>query len=402
MNHRLIAVFATVLVVGSAHAEISGDAVRIGVLTDMSGVYSANGGSGSVAAARMAAEEFGNAVNGKPIVILQADNQNKPDVGAAIARQWYDREGVSAIVDLLPSPVALAVEDLVRQNHRIALISGAVAEAMFQENCASTAFTWTQDTYSLANGTITGVWARTHAPWFFVNADLRPSLQLEQQARARLAELGGTVMGSVNVPFNTMDYSTYLLQAMASGAGVLAINTLGGSTNTVKQAVEFGLADRMTIVLTTPKNRDIASIGLPIAKGQLMVTSFYEDVSPEARAWSDRFLVRTHAAPTEIQAGVYSAVRHFLQAVKDTNSTDGDVVAAKMRATPVVDAYTRHGEIRADGRLIHDLYLMRVKAPEQSKSAWDIWERVEVIAAATAYPPLSSSRCPLVNAPAVR
>jgi len=283
VKHRLIAAFVAALAVGSAHAEIAGDAVRIGVLTDMSGVYSANGGPGSVAAARMAAEEFGNAVYGKPIIILQADNQNKPDVGAAIARQWYDREGVSAIVDLLPSPVALAVEDLVRQNHRIALISGAVAEAMFQENCASTAFTWTQDTYSLANGTVTGVWARTHAPWFFVNADLRPSLQLEQQARARLAELGGTVIGSVNVPFNTTDYSTYLLQALASGAGVLAINTLGGSTNTVKQAVEFGLADRMTIVLTTPKNRDIASIGLPIAKGQLMVTSFYEDVSPEAR-----------------------------------------------------------------------------------------------------------------------
>lgn len=402
MKQQVIAALLLVLAAGSAQAEISGDAVRIGVLTDMSGVYSANGGAGSVEAARMAAEEFGGTVNGKPIVILQADDQNKPDVGASIARQWFDREGVSAIVDLLPSPVALAVEDIVRQNHHIALISGAVAETMFQENCASTAFTWTQDTYSLANGVVAGIWQRTHAPWFFINADLGPSLQLEHQARARLAELGGKVVGSVNAPFNTTDYSTYLLQAKASGAGVLAINTLGGTTTTVKQAVEFDLPSQMTMVLTTPKNRDIASIGLPVAKGQLVVTSFYEDMSPAARAWSDRFLSRMHAAPTEVQAGVYSAVRHFLLAVKDTDSTDGDIVAARMRATPVTDAYASHGEIRADGRVVHDLYLMRVKTPDQSKGPWDLWEPVEVIPAATAFPPLSSSRCPLVNAGAVR
>lgn len=397
MRRQLVLAFALALAAGSAQAEIRGDAVRVGVLSDMSGVYSGNGGPGSVVAAQMAAEEFGGAVNGKPVIILQADDQNKPDVGAGIARQWFDRDGVSAIVDLLPSPVALAVQDIVRQNHRIALISGAVAEAMYQENCASTAFVWTQDTYSVANGTVAGVLRRTQAPWFFINADLAPSLQLERQARVRLAELGGRVVGSVNVPFNTADYSSYLLQAQASGAGVLAINTLGNSSTTVKQAVEFGLAQHMTLVLTTPKNRDIAAIGLATAQGQLMVTSFYEDVSPEARAWSDRFLARTHAAPTEIHAGVYSAVRHFLQAVKDTNSTEGDAVAARMRETPVNDAYARHAEIRADGRLVHDLYLMRVKTPEQSKGRWDVWEPVETIPATTAFPPLSSSRCPLVR-----
>ena len=397
MKQQLTLAFALALAAGSAQAEIRGDAVRVGVLSDMSGVYSANGGPGSVVAAQMAAEEFGGAVNGKPVVILQADDQNKPDVGSSIARQWFDRDGVSAIVDLLPSPVALAVEDIVRQNHRIALISGAVAEAMYQENCASTAFVWTQDTYSVANGTVAGVLRRTQAPWFFISADLAPSQQLERQARIRLAELGGRAVGSVSVPFNTADYSSYLLQAQVSGAGVLAINTLGNSSTTVKQAVEFGLARNMTLVLTTPKNRDIAAIGLATAQGQLMVTSFYEDVSPEARAWSDRFLARTHAAPTEIHAGVYSAVRHFLQAVKDTDSTEGDAVAARMRETPVADAYTRHAEIRADGRLMHDLYLMRVKTPEQSKGRWDVWERVETIPAATAFPPLSSSRCPLVR-----
>lgn len=398
MKHLcLAATCAAMLAYMPAQAEIRGDAIKIGVLNDMTGVYASNGGPGSVEAARMAAEEFGNSINGKPIVILGADDQNKADIGVGIARQWFDRDGVSAIADLVPSPVALGVEDLVRQNHAVALISGAAAEAMFQESCASTAFVWTQDTYSLANGTVTGVWARTHAPWFFINADLGPSLQLEQQARAQLAALGGTVLGSVNAPFNTTDFSSYLLQAQSSGAGVLAINTLGGTITTVKQAAEFGLGKRMTVVLTTPKNRDIDAIGLPIAAGQLVVTSFYEDVSPEARAWSDKFLARVHAAPSEVHAGVYSSVRHFLQAVKDTNTTDGDIVAARMRATPVVDAYTRHGEIRADGRMIHDMYLMQVKSPAASKSRWDIWENVAVIPAVTAFPPLASSRCPLVK-----
>jgi ABC-type branched-subunit amino acid transport system substrate-binding protein len=365
----------------------------------MTGIYSGNGGAGSVTAARLAAEEFGGAIHGKPIVILQADDQNKADVGAGIARQWFDREGVLAVADLVPSAVALAVEDLVRQDHRIALISGSSAESMFQENCAATAFVWTQDTYSIANGTVAGIWQRTKAPWFFVNVDLAPSLQLERQAAARLAQLGGKVVGSMNAPSNTDDFSSFLLAAQASGAGVLAINTLGNTNTTVKQAVEFGLNSAMTMVVTTPKSQDFIAMGLPTAAGQMVVTSFYEDVSPEARAWTDRFMAQTHKLPTEVQAGVYSAVRHMLQAVKDTDSDDGDVVAAKMRATPVVDAYTRHGEIRADGRMVHDMYLMRIKSPAQSKDpATDIWERVATIPAADAFPPLASSRCPLVHA----
>jgi len=218
MKHLcLAATYGAMLACVPAQAEIRGDAIKIGVLNDMTGVYASNGGPGSVEAARMAAEEFGNSINGKPIVILGADDQNKADIGMGIARQWFDRDGVSAIADLVPSPVALGVEDLVRQNHAVALISGAAAEAMFQESCASTAFVWTQDTYSLANGTVTGVWARTHAPWFFINADLGPSLQLEQQARAQLAALGGTVLGSVNAPFNTTDFSSYLLQGNCPG-----------------------------------------------------------------------------------------------------------------------------------------------------------------------------------------
>jgi ABC-type branched-subunit amino acid transport system substrate-binding protein len=392
------ALLALLLTTTAAHAEIRGDAIKIGVLNDMSGIYSGNGGPGSVVAAKLAAEDFGGVINGKPIVILQADDQNKPDIGAGLAREWFDRQGVLAVADLVPSPVALAVEDLVRQNHRIALISGASAESMFQENCAPTAFTWTQDTYSIANGTVASIWQRTKAPWFFISADLAPSLQLEKQARVKLKELGGAVSGSIKVPMDTQDFSSALISAQASGAGVVAINTLGNTPTTVKQAVEFGLNKSMTLVVTTPKSQDFIAIGLPAAAGQLVVTSFYEDESPEARAWTDRFMALTHKLPTEVQAGVYSSVRHLLQAVKDTDSDDGDVVAAKMRATPVVDAYTRHGEIRADGRMVHDMYLMRIKSPAQSKNPdTDIWDRIAIIPVAEAFPPLAQSRCPGVR-----
>lgn len=398
MNQKIAAgVVAALLASTAAHADIQGAAIKVGILNDQNGVYAANGGAGSVVAAQMAADEFGGAIAGKPIVILQADDQNKPDIGVGIARQWFDREGVLAIADLVPSPVALGVEDLVRQNHRIALISGAAAEAMYQDNCAATAFTWVQDTYSMATGTVDGIWARTRLPWFFINADIGASLQLEQQARARLKQLGGTVAGTVTAPFNTTDFSAFLLQAQASGAGVLAVNTLGGTVTTIKQAAEFGLPSRMTIALTTPKSQDIIAMGLPTAKGQLVVTSFYEDVSPEARAWTDRYVAKTHRLPTEVQAGVYSSVRHLLQAVKDANSDDGDVVAARMRATPVSDAYTRHGTIRADGRMVHDLYLMQVKAPAESKDPqMDIWTPVATIPPGEAFPPLAESRCKLV------
>jgi ABC-type branched-subunit amino acid transport system substrate-binding protein len=398
MKCVILAACAGLLGIAAGHAEIRGDAIKVGVLNDMSGVYSGNGGAGSVVAAQLAAEDFGGAIDGKPIIILQADDQNKPDIGTAIARQWYDRDGVLAIADLVPSTVAVGVEDLVRQNHKIALISGASSESMFQENCAATAFTWVQDTYSIANGTVDGVSARAKGPWFFINTDLAPSLQLERQAHQHLGELGGTIAGSVKAPFDTMDYSSFLLQAQSSGAKVLAINTLGGTTTTVKQAVEFGLTRQMALVLTTPKSQDIIAMGLPTAQGQLLVTSFYEDVSPAARSWTNRFMARTKKLPTEVQAGVYSSIRHLLAAVKDSNSDDGATVAAKMRATPVSDAYTTHGEIRADGRLIHDMYLMQVKTPAESKDPQtDIWTQVGVIAPEHAFPPLTASRCKLVH-----
>ena len=295
MRCALLLLTTTTMPTGAARAEIKADAIRIGILSDMTGVYSGNGGTGSVAAARLAVDDFGSAIDGKPIMILQADDQNKADVGVGIAREWFDRQGVLGIADLVPTPVALGVEDLARQNHRIVLISGAAAESMFQENCASTAFTWVQDTYSIANATVDGVWQRTKKPWFFVNADLGPSQQLSDQAEARLKSLGGTVVGSVKAPFNTTDFSSFLLQAQAqaqaSGAGVLAINTLGGTMTTMKQALEFGLNSIMTMVVTTPKSQDIIAVGLPTIGQRASIHMSDIPSFPYRLWWEERQLV---------------------------------------------------------------------------------------------------------------
>ena len=315
MAAAMVLIFTT----ASAQAEIKGDAIRIGVLTDMSGAFATAMGPGSVEAARMAAEEFGGAIDGKPIQILQADHQNKPDIASGIARQWFDREGVQAIADGGTSAASLAVQDLVRANHRVFLISGAGAGNLSDQACAATSVQWTQDSHSTAVGVVSGVWQRTQAPWFFITADYAFGLALEADARVRLAQLGGKVAGSVRAALGTTDFSAYLLQAQASGAKVLAINAAGDSATALKQAAEFGLAQQgMTIVPMSLQNVDIRAAGLPTTQGSLVFTSFFEDESPAARAWSDQFFARTKAMPSQIQAGVYSAVRHYLQAVKAT------------------------------------------------------------------------------------
>jgi len=381
----------------SAHAEIKSDAIRIGVLTDMSGVFATAMGPGSVEAARMAAEEFGGAIDGKPIRILQADHQNKPDLASSIAREWFDREGVQAIADGGSSAAALAVQEVVRANGRVFLISGAGAEQLTGTACAPTSVQWTHDSYSTATGVVSGVWRRTQEPWFFITADYAYGHAVEAAARARLAQLGGKVAGAVATPLSTTDFSGLVLQAQASGAKVLALNAAGGNATAMKQAVEFDLAGQgMTIVPMSFQNVDIAAVGLPVAQGDLVLTSFFEDESPAARKWSDAFFARRHAMPSQIQAGVYSAVRHYLQAVKDADSDDAATVMARMKATLVSDAYTPKGEIRADQRMAHDLYLVQVKAPAESKGPWDLVKLVATVPPDQAFRPLVDSPCPLV------
>ncbi|WP_315736612.1 ABC transporter substrate-binding protein [Bradyrhizobium sp. SZCCHNR1093] len=382
----------------SAQAEIKGSAIRIGVLTDMTGIFATAMGPGSVEAARMAAEEFGGKINGRPIEIIQADHQNKPDIAVAIARRWFEQDGVQAIADGGSSGAALGVQELVRSNGKIFLISGAGANQLTDEACAPTSVQWTHDAYSTATAVVSGIMQTSKEPWFFITGDYAFGHSVEATARARIAELGGKVAGSVKAQLGTPDYGSFLLQAQASGAKILALNVAGDNATAIKQAEEFGLAAQgMKIVPMSFQNVDIEAIGLKATQGDLIVTSFFEDASPAARRFSDAFYARRRAMPSQIQAGVYSAVRHYLQAVKDADSDDGASVMARMKATPVSDAYADHGQIRDDQRMVHDLYLVQVKTPAESKGPWDFVKLVTKIAPDQAFRPLDRSKCSLVG-----
>ncbi|WP_315811171.1 ABC transporter substrate-binding protein [Bradyrhizobium sp. SZCCHNR2028] len=382
----------------SAQAEIKGSAIRIGVLTDMTGIFATAMGPGSVEAARMAAEEFGGKINGRPIEIIQADHQNKPDIAVAIARRWFEQDGVQAIADGGSSGAALGVQELVRSNGKIFLISGAGANQLTDEACAPTSVQWTHDAYSTATAVVSGIMQTSKEPWFFITGDYAFGHSVEATARARIAELGGKVAGSVKAQLGTPDYGSFLLQAQASGAKILALNVAGDNATAIKQAEEFGLAAQgMKIVPMSFQNVDIEAIGLKATQGDLIVTSFFEDASPTARRFSDAFYARRRAMPSQIQAGVYSAVRHYLQAVKDADSDDGASVMARMKATPVSDAYADHGQIRDDQRMVHDLYLVQVKTPAESKGPWDFVKLVTKIAPDQAFRPLDRSKCSLVG-----
>ncbi|WP_315777997.1 MULTISPECIES: ABC transporter substrate-binding protein [unclassified Bradyrhizobium] len=382
----------------SAQAEIKGSAIRIGVLTDMTGIFATAMGPGSVEAARMAAEEFGGKINGRPIEIIQADHQNKPDIAVAIARRWFEQDGVQAIADGGSSGAALGVQELVRSNGKIFLISGAGANQLTDEACAPTSVQWTHDAYSTATAVVSGIMQTSKEPWFFITGDYAFGHSVEATARARIAELGGKVAGSVKAQLGTPDYGSFLLQAQASGAKILALNVAGDNATAIKQAEEFGLAAQgMKIVPMSFQNVDIEAIGLKATQGDLIVTSFFEDASPAARRFSDAFYARRKAMPSQIQAGVYSAVRHYLQAVKDADSDDGASVMARMKATPVSDAYADHGQIRDDQRMVHDLYLVQVKTPAESKGPWDFVKLVTKIAPDQAFRPLDRSKCSLVG-----
>ncbi|MGJ5137871.1 ABC transporter substrate-binding protein [Bradyrhizobium oligotrophicum] len=400
MSRRFTAGIAALLLLAgsSAQADIKGKAIRIGVLTDMTGIFATAMGPGSVEAARMAAEEFGGNINGRPIEILQADHQNKPDIAVAIARRWFEQDGVQAIADGGSSGAALGVQELVRSNGRIFLVSGAGANQLTDEACAPTSVQWTHDAYSTATAVVSGIMQTSKEPWFFITGDYAFGHSVEATARARIAELGGTVAGSVKAQLGTPDYGSFLLQAQASGAKILALNVAGDNATAIKQAEEFGLAAQgMKIVPMSFQNVDIEAIGLKATQGDLIVTSFFEDASPAARRFSDAFYARRKAMPSQIQAGVYSAVRHYLQAVKDADSDDGATVMAKMKSMPVSDAYADHGQIRDDQRMVHDLYLVQVKTPAESKGPWDFVKLVTKIAPDQAFRPLDRSKCGLVG-----
>jgi len=373
--------------------------IKIGVMNDMSSVYSYLGGMGSVAAAKMAVKDFGGKVLGRPIEVIFADHQNKPDIGAGIARQWFDEQGVDAIVDLPTSSVAIAVQQVAKERGKVTLISNGGSSELTGKFCSPTGVHWTYDTYAMAHGTGSAVVKQGGNTWFFLTADYAFGHALQDDTAAVVKAAGGTVVGSVNVPLNNADFSSFLLQAQQSKAKVIGLANAGGDTvNSIKQAAEFGIVaggQRLAGLLVFIM--DVDALGLKTAQGLLLTEAYYWDQNDATRAWAKRFQAVYGKIPTSGQAGVYGAVSHYLKAMAAAGTDDGIKVVAKMRELPINDFMTKNGKLREDGRVLRDMYLFEVKKPEESKYPFDYYKQLAVIPAAQAYRPLSESECPLIK-----
>lgn len=395
----LLTAASIALAIGTARGQSNDDTpVKVGVLTDMSGLYSDIGGKGSVEAARMAIEDFGGKLLGKPIELVYADHQNKPDIGAGIARKWYTTDGVDVIVDVPTSSVALAVQGVSKDVHKIVLFSGAGASDITGKSCSPYSAHWTYDTYALAHGTGGTMVKQGGKTWYFITADYAFGHDLERDTAAVVEQDGGKMLGQSLVPLNTADFSNYLLEAQGSGAQVVGLANAGSDTsNSIKQAAEFGLTKKQKLAGLLVFITDVNALGLKTAQGLELTSAFYWDQNDDTRAWSKRFMDVIHHEPTMSQAGVASALKHYFEAVQAVGSKDPDKVMAKMREMPINDFMTHNGTLRIDGRVMRDLYLFQVKSPEESKGPWDYYKQLAVIPADQAFRPLNQGGCPLVK-----
>jgi branched-chain amino acid transport system substrate-binding protein len=382
-----------------ASAQISDDVVKIGVLTDLGGAYGDLSGKGSVEAAKLAAEEFGNKVLGKPVEVIFADHQNKPDVGAAIARRWYDQEKVDIILDVPTSSVALAVQFVARERNKPVIFSTGATEALTNKECSPVGIAYTYDSYSLGKVIGSAVVKNGGDTWFFLTADYAGGIGMEKSVKDVVVADGGKIVGGVRHPFPTADFSSYLLQAQQSKAKVIALANAGTDTiNAIKQSKDFGIVKGgQEIVAVLLFLTDIDSLGLDAAQGLLLSTSFYWDQNDEARAWSKKFYDKVGRMPTDVQAGVGSAAGDYLRAVAATGTDDGPTVVKWMKEHPVNDFFVKNGHIRADGRMDKDMYLAQVKTPSESKGRWDYLKIVRTVPGSEAFRPLAQSECPLVK-----
>jgi len=384
---------------GAAQAQVSNDVIRIGVLNDRSGIYADLAGEGSAIAARMAAEEFGGKVAGAPIEIVVADHQNKADIAASKAREWVDTGNVDVIADVPNSAAALAVQGITKEKKRIFLMSGPGATALTGAQCSPYGFHWTYDNYAMAAGTGRALFEQGKKSWYFVTADYAFGQSLEEETTKMVNKLGGKVVGTVRHPLGSADFSSFLLQAQASKADVIGFANAGGdATNAVKQAAEFGITQSgqslagLLLFIT-----DVHALGLSAAQGLMFTEGFYWNLDDQTRDWSKKFEAKAGKKPTMVQAGVYSAVKHYLKAVEAAKTDDSDKVAAKMRELPVEDMFAKKGKVAANGRMFHDMYLVRVKKPGESKGPWDYYDVVKTIPAETAFLDPALSGCPLVK-----
>jgi branched-chain amino acid transport system substrate-binding protein len=382
-----------------AGAQISDGVVKIGVLSDMSSVYSDSTGTGSLIAAQMAAADFNGQVKGKPIEVIGADHQNKPDIGSSVAREWYDTGKVDVIADVPTSSVALAVQRITKDKDRVFLMSGTAASDLTGPACSPNGIHWTYDTYALSKVAGKAMVERGEDTWFFITVDYVFGHALERDTANVVKAAGGQVLGAVRTPLNTQDFSSFLLQAQASKAKVIGLaNTGSDMQNAIKQAAEFGLqrgGQKLAALLFDVT--DANSLGLETAQGMIVAAGFYWDLDGETRAFSNRFMQRTKRMPTMFQAGVYSAVTHYLRAIDATGTDDAKAVIAKMKATPVNDFFAKNGRIREDGRMVHDMYLMQLKSPSESTGPWDFYKLLATVPGDQAFRPLQEGGCPLVK-----
>ena len=396
----LLSGVAIVLCAGTAQAQISDDVVKIGVLTDMSSLYADATGKGSLAATEMAVADYGGKVNGKPVVVISADHQNKPDVGIGIARNWYDNEKVDAIFDVPTSSVALPISALTREKNKIHINSGGGSSDITGTACSPNTVHWTYDTYALSNVAGKAMVQRGEDTWFFVTADYAFGAALERDAANVVKSTGGKVIGQVRHPLNSSDFSSYLLQAQASKAKVVALANAGGdTTNALKQASEFGITKGgQKMIALLQEITDTHSLGVKETQGLIVTDAFYWDMNDETRAFSNRFNAKVGHMPTMIQAGLYSATMHYLKAVETIGTDEAPKVMAQMRAMPINDFFAKNGKIRIDGRMVHDMYLFEVKKPDESKGEWDLYKLIATVPGDDAFRPLDQGGCPLVKA----
>ena len=383
---------------GASHAQISGDTVRLGVLTDMSGIYSDNSGAGTVLATQMAVDDFGGKVRGKPIQVITGDHQNKPDIGSNLARQWMDTEGVDVIVDAIGSAVAFAVQNIAAEKNRVLLNVGSGAADLTGPACTPVSVQWVWDTYAFGGILGKALVERGKDSFFFLTVDYAYGEQMQRDMTRAVLAAGGKVLGSVRHPSGTSDFSSFLLQAQASKAKVVGLANAGNDTaNTIKQATEFGMRQSGQDFAAIVAAREVRAIGLKSAQGLLAPVSWYWDMDDESRAFAKRFFDKRGVMPSEFQAGAYSAVLHYLKAAEAAGTDEAKAVVAKMKTLPIKDFFARNAKLRQDGRMVHDMYLVQAKSPQDSKSDWDVLKIIQTVPGDKAFRPLQEGNCPLVS-----
>lgn len=401
MLGRLMAASALgLLIAGGAYAQgISNGTVKIGVLSDMSGVFQDLSGASSVAAAKMAVDDF--IKNEKPsfkVELVTSDHQNKPDIAVSRVREWYDVDGVDMVTDAINSAVALAVSGVTREKNRVLMVTGAGTTALINEQCSPNTILYAWDTYGISNSLAGSITRSGKKNWYFLSVDYALGQAIEKDATRAIEAAGGKVVGSRKHPTGTADFSSFVLTAQNSGADVIGLANAGGDLiNSVKAAQDFGITQKQTIAPMAATLMDIHAIGLASSQGLMLVEGFYWNRNDESRAWSERFFKERNRMPIMLQAGLYSAITTYLKAVKETGTDDAKTVLEHMKKVEINDLFAKGGRIRADGRMVYDMYVLAVKKPSESKKAWDYLEIRDTISGKDAYQPLSDSRCPLVK-----